>query len=1038
MEESNTILVVDDEPDILFFIKKLLEGNGHSVCTALSGQEGMDILSRSPVDILITDIRMPGMDGIELIKRAVQCQPGITSIVLTGHEDIETTIEAMKAGAINYLAKPVNFDELLVTLQKAQEKCRLQQNFKDQQRQLEEANRQLEQKVADRTAELSAANRELTHALKNIKTLKKLLPICASCKKIRDDQGYWSQIETYIHKHVDTDFSHGICPDCAQKLYPEIYDPMEDSVLMQKTERVKILAVDDDPDVRKVVAEMIEALGVLPHPFYVIDVKDYTVKLANTVSGFDPAKLGTQTCYFVTHKRNEPCDSLEHPCPLQEILKTKKPYTVEHVHYDADGNEINVEVHAYPLFDEQGEVQQIIEYSLDITQRKMIEAQLLASEAKYREFVEGSSDLITQVDQQGRFTFVNHTAEDILGCTPQDCIGKSAFEFIHPEDRQDTEAWFQEVIAKKLERTSFENRHRNLVTGKVVHLSWTCAFDYDQAGELLLVNSSAKDISSHILIQAELRKAKESAEKADQLKSEFLANMSHEIRTPMNAILGMNRLALEHSSSPEQQHYLAIVQSSAESLLGLINDILDFSKIETGQVDLDEAPFDLDSTLKAVIQVVAVDTSKKGLEINYNVPAGLHTALMGDEYRLRQILLNLIYNAVKFTETGGISLEVEELSATKTETVLQFKVKDTGCGISAEAQEHIFDRFSQANSSATRKSGGTGLGLTICRMLTDLLGGRIWVESEPGKGSIFYFTARYLKCDPSLVTTHSPDSGKLFLPPLDILVVEDNQFNRDLVKIVLEEEGHTVICAENGVEALEKLVTDNVDLVLMDVQMPELDGIATTKLIRACENRTVISSKEHQELLVRLQNTISGTRIPIIAMTAQAMSGDRRRCLEAGMDNYVTKPFKPEKLFKVIAEVTGQRLFFKEVPDLILGPEQEKRGDGCKPANIEEIRNHLMENYKISLEEANVILKSSRESVIKNINTAEEAFSRGDLGSMSSAAHSLKGVLSTMGLHCLAELAKRVEKSQARAAEELTKGLKEQLRVLRKALAQLL
>nr|MBF0222306.1 response regulator [Desulfobulbaceae bacterium] len=537
---------------------------------------------------------------------------------------------------------------------------------------------------------------------------------------------------------------------------------------------------------------------------------------------------------------------------------------------------------------------------------------------------------------------------------------------------------------------------------------------------------------------AELQLAKKAAEDANHAKSEFLANMSHEIRTPMNAILGMNRLALESVSSPEPREYLEIVQQSAEALLALINDILDFSKIEAGQISLDEVPFDLDSVLVAATQTLAVKAQEKALELKkYHLPVGLHTALLGDEYRLRQILLNLIGNAIKFTETGGISIEVEEVSHDENEIVLQFCVKDTGIGLPPKEHNHIFDKFAQVDSSVTRKFGGTGLGLAISKKITELLDGKIWVESELGKGSSFFFTARYLKCDPSLVQSKSPNvSGKLFLPPLDILLVEDNQFNRDLAQIVLAKEGHTVICAKNGIEALEKLTEGNYDVILMDIQMPELDGIETTMFIRKCESKADISSKTHHKLLLRVQNSIRGMRIPIVAMTANAMAGDRRKCIDVGMDDYVTKPFQPEEVLQVIARVTGKNLLHKET----IGSTQkeEKRGGQCELVKTEEVRKHLVEKYGIPIEHIDVMLEKAQKSLVEELNNAEEAIILGELDSLSRAAHSIKGVLNNMGLNCFANLANRIEHKQVREMEDLKHALSEQLRVLRKGLSGLL
>ncbi len=555
----------------------------------------------------------------------------------------------------------------------------------------------------------------------------------------------------------------------------------------------------------------------------------------------------------------------------------------------------------------------------EIENRKQADRELGKSEAHMRTLIETIPDLIWLKDSDGVYLACNPKFERFFGAKQADIVGKTDYDFINKEladffSKKDKEAMAAGKPSMNEEEITYaDDGHKEILETVKTPM-------FDQEGNLIGVLGIARDITDrkHIELKLEkhqknleglvaertkeLEQSKYKAEIANLSKSEFLANMSHEIRTPMNAVLGMNRLALEYASAPEQRRYLEIAQSSAESLLSLINDILDLSKIEAGQLDLNEEPFDLNTVLDKVIKTIEFKTQEKGLELTL-LPIELHTALKGDENRLRQILLNLLGNAAKFTNIGGISIEVEELSQNETEIDLQFRISDTGIGLTSEAQSHIFNQFTQADSSVTRKFGGTGLGLSICKKLTELLGGKIWVESELGKGSTFTFTVCYPKCNINLVRSNSSDSEKVFLSPLNILLVEDNQFNRHLAQIVLEKEGHTVICAENGVEALEKLSVDNFDIILMDVQMPKLDGIETTMLIRECENKVTISSKNHQKLLGRIQNNISGKRIPIIAMTAHAMSDDRRKCIEAGMDDYVTKPFEPEKIFAIMSRV---------------------------------------------------------------------------------------------------------------------------------------
>ncbi|MCK5539455.1 MAG: response regulator [Deltaproteobacteria bacterium] len=410
---------------------------------------------------------------------------------------------------------------------------------------------------------------------------------------------------------------------------------------------------------------------------------------------------------------------------------------------------------------------------------------------------------------------------------------------------------------------------------------------------------------ARVKTQFKLLHALEIAEQANQAKSEFLANMSHEIRTPLNAIIGMNHCALESSPPDNVRSFLENVKISADSLLAVVNDVLDFSKIEAGRLELLERPFDLACLIEELLETYSVGAKERGNQIVQEVDSHIFQALIGDDHRLRQVLVNLISNAVKFTENGKIILGVFIKQESETEILLQFKVSDTGIGIPLEVQNSIFKSFTQADSTITRRYGGTGLGLAICQQLVQLMGGSIGLESRSGVGSTFSFTAQFKKALPETCPAEVEGSldESVFLTPLRILVVEDNQFNRELVQFLLEKEGHQVTTVEDGLKALESLMLDSFDAVLMDVQMPEMDGITATKFIRDCEKSSLDDRSPHQKIGARLTTKIKGGRIPVIAMTAHAMSGDRDKCLEAGMDDYITKPYQPDEIFKVLRRV---------------------------------------------------------------------------------------------------------------------------------------
>jgi PAS domain S-box-containing protein len=808
----------------------------------------------------------------------------------------------------------------------------------------------------------------------------------------------------------------------------------------------------------------------------------------------------------------------------------------------SDGSLVDVEVFGALIATEEKSLGCLVMYQ-DITERKRAQQELEERTSFLNSLIENTPVGIAAIDADGAVRMCNPAFESLFGYRQQDILGRQMLELLTTPDRH------AEVKSntKRLEqgKTTHVVTRRKRSDGSLVDVE-AYSVPLSAAGRYTGAVLLYQDITERKRAEEALLRAKEAAEAASRAKSEFLANMSHEIRTPMNGIIGMTELALDTDLAPEQREYLGMVKTSADSLLTLINDILDFSKIEAGKLDVEMIDFPFTQSLGETVKTLAFRAHQKGLELAWRVQPGVPDRLKGDIGRLRQVLVNLIGNAVKFTEQGEIVVEVEKEAEDDTGILLHFRVRDTGIGIPKEKQKMVFDAFTQVDSSATRRYGGTGLGLAITSRLVKLMGGTIWLESEPGRGSTFHFTSRFefadndgpaiTSADPEeiqglpvlvvddnetnrlilvemlsawgmrpstakggraalaeltrahaagqpfcllitdmqmpemdgltlsgevrknpafgaipillLSSTGHPDEGvrvrqltiaACLIKPVQpselldailsavskpvgiqesspakpnvsgegmramkVLLAEDNAVNRKLATALLEKWGHAVVVAENGREVLEALERESVDLVLMDVQMPEMDGFHAIRAIRTKEKTT-------------------GAHLPIIALTAHAMQGDRERCLEVGADDYVSKPIRTSELLAAMDRLRNPQA----------GPRPAARPAADSPVSRALDLAAALERVEGDRELLEELVRIFAGECPNNLAEIRRALDAADAPLLERLAHTMKGAAANLGAKRLSAAAFELEK-QARSgglknAAELIDNLKREI-----------
>ncbi|NCD33140.1 MAG: PAS domain S-box protein [Spartobacteria bacterium] len=765
-----------------------------------------------------------------------------------------------------------------------------------------------------------------------------------------------------------------------------------------------------DAIIQKQNAFLNSIINALTHPFYVINVENYEVELANAAASASKTEGTSVKCYHIAHHTDIPCSEKDHDCPLQELLNTRKAIMTEHIHF-INGKKHICEVHGYPIFDDQGKITHMIEYSIDITERKQAEEKV----RKLSQAVEHCPVSIIITDTEGNIEYVNPKFSQLTGYSSNEIIGKNPRILRGTETPQHvfTELWAN-LNAGNEWRGTFHNKKKS---GEYFWEEARISPVFDEHHAITHYVGIKQDITQIRQQQEQLRKAKELAETATRAKSDFLASMSHEIRTPLNGVIGMTDVLLDTPLNSDQKQYAQIIHTSASSLLLIINDILDFSKIEAGKMVLESIDFLLDDMVSETLAAFQYIASEKKVLLNAVRNPDVPNVVRGDPGRIRQMLNNFLSNAVKFTPEGSIVLTISsETNKDKQKIGLRFTVTDSGIGIPSDRLPSLFQQFTQADNSTSRKYGGSGLGLAICRQLANMMHGQTGASSKPGVGSTFWFTVVLDEpVDPhftgeSPIRAHSTDDASTAgadasgnptkSSPGRVLIVDDNQTNQFVIQTMLSQWNIASDAVNDGQQAVDAVAKNTYSAVLMDCHMPIMDGFTATKKIR--------HSGGPQK------------NVPIIALTADVMQGIKDQCKACGMNDYIAKPVTPENVKKILS----QWLSFKKTvqkpasephtPPAPLAPDAGIDDEFISLPRFvrEEFLNRVMNSEDIAKE----IIAQHMQRIPEQLKALVQAGNDRDQPKIHQLAHTFKGSCATIAAQRLAAIAMHIE-NHTRAGE---------------------
>jgi len=1003
LDSAGKVLIIDDDMNNIDVLSFWLEEKGFIVEQLESGENVISFVKKTLPDLILLDIMMPEIDGYDVCRQlktdVATCN--IPVIFMSALNDSSYIVKAFSTGGVDYITKPFQNSEVLARVQTHIALRKTQQA-------LEAKNEELQQEMTERKkieAELRKSELRYRQIFEQNKAIKLIIdPVESSIVNANQAacQFYGYSLKTITSMKI-TDINmlsmeeiRMVMKDIKQGnqnvfqfkhrlASGEIRDVEVYSCEIQIDDKKMFYSIVNDiskcktaeAKLQKVQQEQSIILENVPLGIVFIKNKKFMWMNKKFVElfGFTLDELIGFSIDKCFPSKNDYSESISRSYPM---LSSGQTYKDECQLKRKDGTLFWAVVHGKAFNTDKVEEASIWIVN-DITIRKNEEKQLMESKKNFEDIFNTSTDMLIIADLQGNIVNANPKAVESYGYSKDEFLKLTIPDLIHPDYKDGFKTFVNDIQTKgfsslesrdiRKDRSSFVNE----VNGNFVEYN----------GKLHFLGIS-RDITQRKQAEKELIDAKKASDEANKAKSNFLAVMSHEIRTPMNAIIGMAELTLQTKLNSEQINNIKVIKDSSYHLLNVINEILDFSKIEADKLTLADIDFDLYNLLDSVIFIFTNQAKEKDIFLNLEKSKYLPQYIKGDPIRLRQILVNLINNAVKFTKTGGITIE----AAKEDDYILYFSVTDTGIGIPEKKHQLIFESFNQADYSITRNHGGTGLGLTICKKLIGMMGGNISVTSKTGFGSKFSFKIPLRKGNKDNVSleNHLDNWEKLKndSKPLKILLVEDNSVNAEIAARFLKKLGHNSITASNGKEALTFLTKKKYDLVLMDVEMPVMNGIEATKRIR---NKEV---------------GIENSEIPVIAMTAHALNDFREECIKSGMNDFISKPVNFYEMGIVLKNYCSSKPYKPYDSNLFLNNQDEsnnqildKEEALLRYGDCEEMYDKICKSFVNDIE-----------NVIENINNA---ITNKDYNTVRFNAHTLKGLCGNISANTSEALSQQLE-----------------------------